>query len=72
MFNSRSFYIPYFSTSFNFSLPLLAGFLVMAVSVRGETVGNFSSSSLSKVTPSLMHRWVMIDRWGMCPKKLLL
>ena len=43
MFNSSSFSIPYFSTSFNFSLPLLAGFLVMAVSVRGEIVGNFSS-----------------------------
>ena len=44
----------------------------MAMSVIGEVVENFSSSSLSKINPPFIHRWVMIDGWGILPKKLLL
>ena len=35
----------------------------MAVRVRGEVARHFSSSSWSKLTP-FMHKWVMIDGWG--------
>ena len=31
------------------------------VRVSGEVLGHLSSSSMLKVTPSFMHKWVMID-----------
>ena len=60
-----------YSISCTFSLPLFDGGLVMAVRVRGEVLGKYSSSSQLLSTLLSMHNLVMVEGCEIRPLKLL-
>ena len=59
-FSLWSLFLPSSSTSFNFPLLLFDGGLVNEVRVSGKVLRHLYFSSLLKVTPPFMHRYVMI------------